>query len=90
MGCSKNSFQLLVRYLKVLYMVTRNEHSLDIQGYVDSEWAGDVDRRRSTSAYVFTLFGGAISWMSKRQVVVALSTTEAEYMAATHACKEAI
>ena len=36
------------------------------------------------------MFGGAISWMSKRQPVVALSTTEAKYMAATHACKEAI
>jgi len=39
---------------------------------------------------VFTLFGGAISWMSKRPPVVALSTTEAEYMAENHACKEAI
>jgi hypothetical protein len=65
-------------------------HSVCIRGFVDSDWAGDVDSRRSTSAYVFTMFGGAISWMSKRQPVVALSTTEAEYMAATHACKEAI
>jgi phosphoribosyl-AMP cyclohydrolase len=39
---------------------------------------------------VFNLFGGAISWMRKRQVVVALSTTEVEYMAATHASKEAV
>jgi phosphoribosyl-AMP cyclohydrolase len=39
---------------------------------------------------VFNLFGGAISWMSKRQVVVALSTTKDEYMATTHASKEAI
>jgi hypothetical protein len=39
---------------------------------------------------VFNLFGGAISWMSKRQAVVALSTTESEYMAATHASKEAV
>jgi phosphoribosyl-AMP cyclohydrolase len=39
---------------------------------------------------VFNLFGGAISWMSKRQVVVALSTTKVEYMASTHASKEAI
>ena len=65
-------------------------HSVCIHGFVDSDWAGDIDRRRSTSGYVFTMFGGAISWMSKRQPVVALSTTEAEYMAATHACKEAI
>ena len=59
-------------------------------GFVDADWAGDLDRRRSTSGYVFNLFGGAISWMSKRQAVVALSTTESEYMAATHASKEAI
>jgi phosphoribosyl-AMP cyclohydrolase len=39
---------------------------------------------------VFNLFGGAISWMSKRQAVVALSTTEVEYMEATHASKEPI
>ena len=40
--------------------------------------------------YVFSLFGGAVSWMSKIQSVVALSTTEAEYIAATHASKEAV
>ena len=57
---------------------------------MDSDWAGDIDSRRSTSGYVFTMFGGAISWMSKQQPVVALSTTEVEYMEATHACKEAI
>ena len=65
-------------------------HLVCIHGFVDSDWVGDIDRRRSTGAYVFTMFGGAISWMSKRQPVVALSTIEAEYMAATHACKEAI
>jgi hypothetical protein len=48
---------------------------LDIHGFVDAYWAGDLDHRRSTSGYVFNLFGGEISWMSKRQVVVALSTT---------------
>eukprot|EP00253_Pinus_taeda_P013377 PITA_13377 len=51
---------------------------------------GDLDKRRSTSGYVFTLAGGAISWMSKPQNIVALSTTEAEYNAASHACKEAV
>ena len=54
--------------------------------FVDSDSTGDIDHRRSTSGYVFTMFGGAISWMSKRQPVVALSTIEAEYMAATYAC----
>eukprot|EP00253_Pinus_taeda_P033676 PITA_33676 len=50
----------------------------------------DLYHRRSTSGYVFNLFGGAFSWTSKKQSVVALSTTEAEYVATTHASKEAI
>jgi hypothetical protein len=62
---------------------------LDIHGFVDADWVGDMDHRRSTSGYVFNLFGGEISWMSKRQSVVALSTTKEEYMATTHASKEA-
>jgi phosphoribosyl-AMP cyclohydrolase len=49
-----------------------------------------MDHRRSTSGYVFNLFGGAMSWMRKRHVVVALSTKEAEYMATTHASKEEV
>ena len=63
---------------------------LDIVGHVDADSGGDIDSRRSTSGYVFTLFGAALSWMSKRQSVIALSSTEAEYMALTHAAKEAI
>eukprot|EP00253_Pinus_taeda_P005437 PITA_05437 len=63
---------------------------LDICGFVDADWAGDLDQRRSTSVYVFNLFGGAVSWMSKKQSVVALSTKEAEYTVATHASKEAV
>eukprot|EP00253_Pinus_taeda_P033838 PITA_33838 len=51
---------------------------------------GDLEKRSSTSGYVFTLAGGAISWMSKLQNIVALSNTEAEYIATSHACKEAI
>jgi hypothetical protein len=46
---------------------------LDIHGFVDADWDGDMDHRISTSGYVFNLFGGAISWMTKRHVVVALS-----------------
>ena len=61
-----------------------------VRGYVDSDFACDLDKRKSTTGYVFTLAGGAVSWVSKLQTVVALSTTEAEYMAATQACKEAV
>jgi len=68
----------------------RPRNSLCIQGFVDSDWATDIISRRSTNAYVFTMFGGVISWISKWQPVVALSTTEVECTAATHACIEAI
>ena len=70
--------------------IPRLDIVLDIRGLVDADWARDLDQRRSTCRYVFNLFGGAISWMSKKQSVVALSTTEEEYMAATHASKEAV
>lgn len=59
-------------------------------GYVDSDFAGDLDRRRSLTGYVFTLGGCAISWKAILQYTVALSTTEAEYMAIAEACKEAV
>jgi hypothetical protein len=63
---------------------------VDIHGFVDADYVGDLDHRISTRGYVFNLFGGAISWMSKRQAVVALSTIEVEYMVGTHASKEAV
>ena len=58
--------------------------------FFNANWAGDLDQTISTSGYVFSLFRGAVSWMSKRQSVVALSTIEAEYIAATHASKEVV
>ena len=59
-------------------------------GYVDSNFVGDVDSRRSTTGYVFTLESRAVSWVSRLQKIVALSMTEAEYVAATEAYKELI
>ena len=63
---------------------------LDVHDCVDDNGIGDLDHRISTSGYVFNLFGGAISWMSKKQVVVALPTTEDEDIASTHASKEVV
>ena len=56
-----------------------------LMGYSDADWAGDSETRRSTSGYVFNIGSGAISWSSKRQPTVALSTCEAEYMGQTQA-----
>eukprot|EP00253_Pinus_taeda_P032694 PITA_32694 len=55
-------------------------------GYTDSDWAGSVDDQKSTSGYVFHMGSGAISWASKMQPIVALSTAEAEYVAAIAEC----
>ncbi len=57
-------------------------------GYTDSDMAGDVDTRKSTSGYLVTFVGGAVSWQSRLQKCVALSTTEAELIAVVEACKE--
>src|SRR3954465_3633416 len=61
-----------------------------IIGFVDSDYAGGLDKRRSLTGYLFTLSGSVISWKATLQNTVALSTTEAEYMALTEAVKEAI
>jgi transposase InsO family protein len=61
-----------------------------LYGYSDANWGNDLDTRKSTSGYIFYLSYGPISWASKRQSTIALSSTEAEYMALTQAVKEAI
>ena len=61
-----------------------------ITEYSDSDYAGDVDSRRSMTGYVFTLGGSVVSWKATLQSTVTLSTTEAKYMALTEAAKEAI
>jgi phosphopantetheinyl transferase (holo-ACP synthase) len=66
------------------------EGELTLKGFCDASYAGDIDTRRSTAGFVFTLGGGAIAWASKCQPTVACSTVEAEYMAAAFATKEAL
>jgi len=64
--------------------------NIALQGYVDVDMVGDRDNRRSTTRYVFTVGGKTISWVSKIQSLVALSTTEVEYVFAIEASKEMI
>ena len=59
-------------------------------GYTDSDFQSNIDSRKSTSGYVFTFGGGAISWQSVKQSGIADSTMEAEYIAASEVAKEAV
>lgn len=59
-------------------------------GYVDADWAGDLIDRKSFTGYVFFLAGAAFSWECKKQPTIALSSTEAEYVALSTAAREAI
>jgi hypothetical protein len=64
------------------YMLTyRSSAYLEIKGYSDADYAGDRDERKSTSGYIFTLAGGAISWRSSKQKLVASSTMHTEFIA---------
>ncbi|XP_062011572.1 uncharacterized protein LOC133728174 [Rosa rugosa] len=62
--------------------------SVELQGYVDADLAGDDDTCRSTTGYVYTVGGAAVPWVSNLQGQVALSTTESEYVAVSEAGKE--
>lgn len=83
----------VLRYLKATaYLGLSYKKSADgnLIGYSDADWAGDMDDRHSTSGNVFSLACGAVSWLSKKQATVALSTAEAEYVALSTATQEAI
>ena len=62
----------------------------NLLGYTDASYGDCLDTRRSTSAYVFLLWNGPISWSSKRQTTVATSTAEAEYVGECNAAKESV
>jgi hypothetical protein len=59
-------------------------------GYVDADWASDVNDCKSMLRFIFMLARGTMSWSSKKQSSVALSSMEAEYITAAHAAKETV
>ena len=86
--------QQVLRYLhgtpNVGLTFRKSADSPSLLCYSDSDWASDVETRRSTTGYIFILAGAPISWCSKLQPTVALSSTEAEYMALSATTQEAI
>jgi len=82
------------RYLKhsqhLALVYTGNEDDPAPIGYSDADWGSNISDRRSTSGFVYFLSDAAVTWSSKKQPTVALSSAEAEYMALAHAAKEAI
>jgi hypothetical protein len=61
-----------------------------LHGWSDSDYAGDLDDRKSTTGYVFMYGNGVVSWSSKKQAIVTLSTTEAEFVAAASCACQAV
>jgi Reverse transcriptase (RNA-dependent DNA polymerase) len=83
----------IFRYLKGtsdIGIAYSSAHQRVLTAYSDADFAGDAKTRRSTSGVVCVYMGGPISWMSRRQKSVALSTTEAEFVAASEASKEVV
>jgi hypothetical protein len=81
----------ILRYVKgtLVYGILYHKDGVcQVTGYCNADYAGDYDTRGSTTGYVFSLGSGAVFWCSKRQPIVSLLTTEAEYRAATMAAQE--
>ena len=75
----------ILRYIKgtIDYGITFDENKetdVELKGYVDADWGSNPNGRKSHSGYLFTVCGGVISWASKKQSIVAFSSTEAEYI----------
>ena len=83
----------VMRYLKGTkdYMlIYRRTEDLEVVGYSDSDFAGCVDSRKSTSGYIFMFAGGVVSWRSAKQTLVATSTTEAEFVSCFEATSHGV
>ena len=93
LALTKNAAKYLAITKNCSILYKRGENRPVVIGYCDADWGNSLDakgRRRSTGSYVFTANGAPISWSSRKQPTVALSSTEAKYMAAKEAVKEAI
>lgn len=83
----------ILRYLKgtkLMKLVYMKQEDGSFKGFSDADWGNDPESRRSITGYVFQFAGGLVSWSCRKQPTVALSTTEAEYMAMSAATQEAL
>src|SRR6218665_98731 len=91
----KVELKRIYRYLKhtmdkKLKLGNRNETENQLVGYVDADWEGDPQDRKLNTGYVFKFCGASISWVSRKQSMVTLSSTESEYKDLTEAAQEAL
>jgi hypothetical protein len=75
------------KFFGLFYNATNDSN---VVAYTDADWAGCLDDRKSTSGYAFLFGGNLVSWSSKKQPIVSLSTTEAEYIATSSTSTQAI
>lgn len=90
-----NEVKRILKYLKgtinyKLAIGNKFFEDTELIGYADADWAGDAQSRKSTSGYIFLFKNSAVSWASKKQDNVTLSSTEAEYVALSETCQEAM
>ena len=85
----KRVFRYLPQTKHMGIVFTKRKSEPHLVGFSDADWGGCLESRKSTSGYVFQICGGAVSWSSRKQTVVATSSCEAEYVALCEACKEA-
>ncbi|XP_064482932.1 uncharacterized protein LOC135395770 [Ornithodoros turicata] len=88
-GAVKKLFRYLM-HTRHFKLTLTGRQSLDLTGYVDADWAGNVTDRKSTSGYIILLGDSPVTWSSRKQSSVALSSTEAEYISAAYASQEVL
>lgn len=87
-----NYAKRIFKYLQKMkhYCLTYNKDNVELTGFVDADWASDSLDRKSYTGFCFVMSGSVISWQSKKQKTVSLSSTEAEYVALSEASREAV
>jgi len=89
-----NQLKRVLRYVKgttdfgLIY--TKGKEVSPLRGFVDADFANDINDKKSTSGYLFQIYGSTVCWSTRKQSTVAISSTEAEYLALALAIQEAI